>query len=55
MLIPTPRFLALPLIALAVIGALGMQTPRGAVSANEASAAPALQQWAQAAKNTLVR
>ena len=55
MLIPTPRFLALPLIALAVIMALGLQTLRGAVNANEASAAPVLQQLAHAAKNSLVR
>ena len=53
--IPTPRFLALPLIALAIIAALGMKTPRGAVNADEASAAPVLQQLAHAAKNTLVR
>ncbi len=55
MLIPNPRFLALPLIALIVIAALGLQAPRGAVSVNEASAAPVLQQVADAAKNTLVR
>ena len=54
MLTPNPRFLALPLIALVVITALGLQAPRGAVNVNEASAAPALQ-LAHAAKNTLVR
>ena len=55
MLIPTPRFLALPLIALAVITALGLQTQRGPVNTNEASAAPVLQHLAHATKNTLVR
>ena len=55
MLIPTPRFLALPVIAIAVITALGMQTPRGPVNTNEASVAPVLQHLAQTAKNTLVR
>ena len=51
----SPRFLALPLIALAVITALGMQTPRGPVNTNEASVAPVVQHMAHAAKNTLVR
>jgi hypothetical protein len=53
--IPTLRFLALPLIALAIITALGMQAQRGAVNTAEASAVPVLQQLAHAAKNTLVR
>ena len=54
MLTPNPRFLALPLIALVVITALGMQAPRGVVNVNEASAKPAVQ-VAHAVKNTLVR
>jgi hypothetical protein len=53
MLTLNPRFLALPLIALIVITALGMQTPRGVVNVNEASAKPAMQ--LAAVKNTLVR
>jgi hypothetical protein len=56
MLIPTPRFLALPLIALAIIMALGLQGQR-AVPGNDVVSvvAPLQQQLAQAAKFTVLR
>ena len=55
MLIPTPRFLALPLIALAVIAALGIKGHPVVAADDPAPAAPVLQQLANAAKTTLVR
>jgi hypothetical protein len=49
------RFLALPLIALAVIAALGIQGPRAALEKGEIVRAPMHQQWADIAKAVLVR
>jgi hypothetical protein len=54
MLTPNLRFLALPLVALIVITALGLQAPRGAATVNEASVAPSVK-MTQTAKSTLMR
>ena len=54
MLTPNLRFLALPLVALIVITALGLQAPRGAVNLNEVSVGPVVK-IAQMGKAVLVR